>query len=135
MAYDPPTVEQFRTRYPVFANVPDATIQAALDEAAGWVDQTWTEADFPVARMLYAAHVLTLEGQGNNSESKFAGLAAIGLTSVKSGELTVSLSKPSVSQDTKNRLTGFFQGTTFGQRFLGLMKVNHPAVVVLNGQP
>lgn len=132
MAYDPPTPAEFKIRYPSFSTVPDATVQAALDEAARWVDKSWFEADFPIARMLYAAHVLTLEGQGTSKESGLAGLAAAGLTSVKSGNHTVSLSESSVRGDAKKNLAGTFMATSYGQRFLALQRVNHPAVVVLN---
>lgn len=134
MAYVAPTVADFKTRYPAFAGVPDATVQKALDEAAQKVDETWIEADFPVARMYYAAHVLTLDGLGTHKEASFASLAVSGLTSIKSGNMTVTLSESSVRGETKKRKAGSLEGTSYGQRFLELLRVNKPAVVTLDGR-
>lgn len=131
MAYTPPTPADFKVSYPQFAQVPDATVQTKLDEAARWVDESWTEADFPIARQLYAAHILTLDGLGTGSEAKFAALTAGGLSSVKSGQLQLGLSKSGV--ETKKRAASSLYTTTFGQRFLELRRANKPGVAVLDG--
>lgn len=134
MAYVAPTAADLKVRYPAFAGVADVTVESALAEAALRVDETWIEADFPVARMLYAAHVLTLDGQGTHKEAKFASLAVSGLTSIKSGSMTVALSESSARGETKKQKAGSLQGTSYGQRFLELLRVNKPAVVVLDGR-
>jgi hypothetical protein len=131
MAYVPPTPADFKAKFPQFSAVADLTVQGALDEAASRVDETWIERDFRLARMLFAAHVLTLTGVGTDKESKLAGLVASGLTSIKSGSLQVQLGAL-VGGAKKEALRGL-DTTTYGQRFLDLLRFNHPAILVIDG--
>ncbi|MGY2049587.1 DUF4054 domain-containing protein [Methylobacterium sp. JK268] len=56
-----PTPTDLKARFPAFASVPDAALAGALAEARARID-AGTGGD--LARLLYAAHVLTLDGFG-----------------------------------------------------------------------
>lgn len=131
MAYVAPTPADFKAKYPQFSAVTDSVVQGALDEAALRVDESWLERDFAIARMLFAAHVLTITGSGTDQESKLAGLVNSGLTSVKSGSLQVQLG--ALVGGAKKEVVRGLESTTYGQRFMDLMRFNHPGVVVING--
>lgn len=124
MAYVQPTPADLAARFPALAAVPPAALATALNEAATRVDATWTEGDRALGLMLYAAHTLTLDGQGTGAEAALAGAGALGFTSLQSGTLTLSRSAGSGRDD------GILGSTTYGRRFLALLKVNQPAVLV-----
>lgn len=111
MAYDAPTAAQFKERFPAFASVADFDVENALSDAARRVDETWAEGDFARARMLYAAHVLVLDGQGTGREVKLSGFKRI-----KIGSLELER-----AGDTS---AGSLSSTSYGQRFLELMRLN-----------
>ena len=131
MAYEPPTVEQFKARFPGFDNVPDETVEAALTEAARMVDTSWLEPDFAPARMYYAAHVLVLDGNGDSKEAKIAGLTLAGLSSIKISSLAVGFKR--AGSEGNQQYASALQSTSYGTRFLGLLKLNKPAVVMAVG--
>lgn len=130
MPYVAPTVEQLKVRYPEFKDVATETIQAALDAAATKVDESWREADFQEARMLYAGHTMTLAGLGSSREAKFSGLSAAGISQIKISSLSVSMAKDGFYSRNPVR-AGELSSTSYGTRFLQLMRVNFPAVLVV----
>ena len=99
-----PTLADFRTRYPAFAAVADATVQYWLDEGFAEV-AAWREADQPRGALAYAAHKLASQ----------TGAAPEGVTSFKSGTFSASLS------DTAANRTGF-AATIYGREFLDLAR-------------
>ena len=63
------TPADVKVRFPGFAAAADATVQAALDEAALLAGTDWTSApDARLGRLLLTAHILTLDGQGSSAE-------------------------------------------------------------------
>ncbi|WP_225768513.1 DUF4054 domain-containing protein [Inquilinus sp. Marseille-Q2685] len=121
---DRPAPADLKARFPGFATVADAIVQAALDEAALQVGETWaSEADARLGRLLLAAHVLTLDGQGSGAEA--AAAAAGGFRRMRSGAL--ELERP----DTADAGPGALDSTGYGRRFLELMRRNVPAVTVV----
>ena len=130
MPYVAPTVDDLKTRYPEFKDVVTETLQSALDEAATRVDRSWREADFQPAQLLYAAHTLTLAGQGTSREAKFAGLSAAGISQIKISSLSLSMAKEGTYARNPSR-AGELTSTSYGVRFLDLMRVNFPAVLVV----
>ncbi len=114
MPYTPPTVAQFRARYPVAfpATVDDAVIEAALAEALSQVDTEWIEADYQPAIMAYAAHMLTTEGVGATVAAQFSGFRSLQI-----GSLALTRS------DSGGR-EGTLEATVFGQRYLELLSRN-----------
>lgn len=101
-----PTVTDFRTRYPAFAAVADATVQIWLDEGFAEV-AAWSDADQPRGALAYAAHRLAEQGIG--------GATPQGVTGFKSGTFSAQ-----VSDAAANR-TGF-NATIYGREFLALAR-------------
>jgi len=130
--YVAPTVQDLKTRFPSFAGVADTVLQAALGEAANKVDQTWREEDFQQAQLLYAAHVLTMDGHGTGREAKFAALGDAGISQIKISSLSVSMKAPGA--DT-TKTASLLSRTSFGKRFLDMLRLNHPAIMVADGRP
>lgn len=120
MAYDAPTVAQFKARFPRFAAVADAMVTEALDEAGGRVDTTWLEKDFQLARMLYAAHVLTLDGMGTGTESAVAAKGMGEFKTIRSGGLALERFGPE-----RGATTTLLESTSYGRRWMALAILNH----------
>ncbi|MFE0754169.1 DUF4054 domain-containing protein [Inquilinus sp. NPDC058860] len=121
---DHPIPADLKARFPDFATVADAIVQAALSEAALQIGDDWaSEADARLGRLLLAAHVLTLDGQGSGAEA--AAAAAGGFRRMRSGAL--ELERP----DTADAGPGALDSTGYGRRFLELMRRNVPAVTVV----
>lgn len=128
MAYEEPTVAEFQARFPKFQDTPDATIQAALDEAALFVDNSWPESFYKTAKMLYACHVLTLEGQGTGGESQMATAGLLMLKRIRSGELDVERFS---AKDQGQDVTDWFTWTPCGTRFISLRGTAFPAILLV----
>ena len=111
-----------KARFPDFAAVADVVVQTALDEAALQVGADWaSEADIRLGRLLLAAHVLTLDGQGSGAESATA--AAGGVRRMRSGALEL--------ERAADASPGALDSTGYGRRFVELMRRNVPAVTVV----
>lgn len=118
MAWTAPVPSDLQTRFPRFSSVDAGVVQTALDEAARMVDDTWLEGDRTMGLFLYACHVMTLDGFGE-------GASVEDFQSMTSGSLTLTRfpREPGASGDTL--LT-----TSYGKRFIELLKRNKPGVVV-----
>ena len=103
-----PTLSDFRTRYPVFAGVADATVEYWLDEGIARVT-AWTEADQAKGAMAYAAHRMAEQGLGESAG------APQGVTAFKSGTFSAS-----VSEAAANR-TGL-HSTIYGREFIQMAR-------------
>jgi hypothetical protein len=119
--YTAPTEAQFLARFPRFADVDPGAIGIALTEAEGMVDETWAAADFAMGRMLWAAHVLTLDGLGTGAEAQAAAAGTAGFKVMKSGALSLE------------RFEGSKTGaasTSYGQRWLDMARRNRGGPVI-----
>jgi hypothetical protein len=83
MAYDVPTLDDFKTKFTEIIGFSDQQIQAALDEAGGSVDTSWGEIDYPFGILYLAADLLT----------SFKTAGAEGISSESFGAVAVSYSK------------------------------------------
>ena len=119
MPYTTPWASDLKTRYPAFDAVADATIEAAITDAGRRVDTSWLEDDYQPAIMALAAHIMTTEGLGSSISAQLAGLKSlrVGPLSLER-ELSGSLN------------AGSLGSTVYGQRFLELLRLNHPGVAV-----
>lgn len=124
MAYVRPTPAEFKTRYPAFAAVSDATIQAYLNDAP--VDDSWLDSDYTRAIMLWAAHTMTANGIGADEIGQ---AAAAGLSRLKSGTLDVSFKDS--AQDMGGM--GEYGGTAYGRQFYALLRANKGGPRVIGG--
>jgi hypothetical protein len=91
MAFTPPTVEDFRLRYPEFAAVDDdERIQVVLEWAISEVGPTWIEKDRAPAIMALVASTLDDEGALWQTTSSVSGAVTAGpITSETVGPLSV----------------------------------------------
>lgn len=131
MAYTVPTVAQFKTRFPAFAAVADSVVQSALDEALNEVSECWIERDYPLAIMLYAAHILTLSGEGTGAEAEAAKQGLLAFQRVKSGTFEWSRGASTSSGGNPGDDDSWYNLTQYGQRFLILLRRSFPAVLVV----
>lgn len=122
--YVVPGPAQFITRYPRFAQTDPDAIADALAEAATRVDTTWVEADFARAIMLYAAHVLTMDGHGSGTEAQLAGLGDF--QRIESGGLKLS-------RFDRFFTPGVMASTSYGKRFAELQRLNFAGPRVVPG--
>lgn len=125
MTYTAPTASDLIARFPAFAAVSTDVIATALVEAACASDDSWVnESDFRLARMLHAAHALTLDGHGTGAEAKAASAGTLGFSRIKSGELEFQ-------RDTGSN-AGSLSATTYGKRYLELLRRNKGGALVAN---
>jgi hypothetical protein len=126
MSYYIPLPGDVVARFPAFAAVPTAVIAGAIAEAQTRVDGSWLPSDFTIAIMLYAAHVMTLDGFGTSAEAALAGAGAMGFQSLHAGGLRLDR-RPRQGQ---SEATSLYAETTYGRRFLALLAVNQPPILV-----
>ena len=126
MPYIIPAAADLVARFPGFAAVAPAVVASALGEAQSRVDTTWLPEDFTIAIMLLAAHTMTLDGLGTGAEAASAAAGTLGYTSLRAGSLSLDRRRPGE----KTQDTSLLSETTYGRRFLALLKVNQPAVLV-----
>lgn len=110
MAYTEPTAATLKARYPAFASVSDATVNLWITDAARFVDTSWREADYTVAKMAYAAHMLSETGT-------LPSAIPAGVTSFKSGAFSATIA------DGLAGLTGF-AASIYGREFLALRRAS-----------
>jgi hypothetical protein len=125
MAYTVPTAADLKTRYPAFAAVADATVNAMIVEANRSVDETWTEGDYAPAIMALAAHIMATEGLGTDPDSQSNTGQMSNFQMIKSGQLTLQR---------KQSATGtadWYASTRYGNRYLELLGRNKPGVAVV----
>lgn len=126
MPYIVPAPADLAARFPAFAAVPTAALAQAIAEAQTRVDTSWLPGDYTVAILLLAAHTLTLDGLGTGAEAASAAAGMLGYASLRSGALSLDRQRPPRGAVEPSILAE----TTYGRRFLALLKVNRPAVLV-----
>lgn len=115
-----PTVEEFKNRFRSFDAVEDNLYNLIIEEAKRNVGTTWDEKDYTMALMLYVAHLLTLDGFGTSNEAK-----TIGFQSIRSGSLSLTRATGKAAD------AGSLYATSFGARYMALLRTNFPAVLVV----
>lgn len=133
-----PSIADFRARFPEFANVPDATIQMALNDALTTVDERWIEADQVPAICYLAAHLLSVAGEPGRSNGDGSGSSANQgpVSSVKVGDVQVNYSGSVASSGASAWGDSFYALSRYGQYFLLLLRRNWgQAFAIGGGQP
>lgn len=123
MPYAVPTPNDFRTRFPAFADADDSVITYWITDAQRIVTTDWIETDYQPAILSYAAHEMALAGLETSSSG--ASLPA-GVTRFRSGSMDVSVSENVASA------TGY-QATRYGQAFATFLRRNRGGVRVVGG--
>lgn len=127
MAWTPPTVVEFKVRFPVFTGIADATVQMILDEATVEVGPTWIEAYRTPGVLYLAAHLLASQGLGYSAGSGGAAVTgAIKRRKVGDVETEFAGAAAGGSGDASN-----YSSTVYGQQYLRLLRKNFPAVAVV----
>jgi Protein of unknown function (DUF4054) len=134
MSYIFPTVDDFRAKFPEFADLDDAYIQVLLDDAGRAVDQTWTEGDYTNAILFLAAHYHELDLMASaGSDAPAEGVpAGQTITAEHIGPISVTYGKANggASSSTGAHASSL-DSTVYGQRYQDLLIKNIPAVLVI----
>lgn len=125
MPYTIPTAADLKTAFPEFAAVSDAVVNEALGEAERMVDTSWTEGDYTTAIMLYACHVMALNGYGTGPDGLANSGQLAAFQTIRSGQLTLTR-KASASGGEAS----WYSMTRYGQRFWRLLRLNKGGVRV-----
>ncbi len=127
MAYVIPTAADLKARFPEFSTVDDAVVTARIEEATRMVDESWTEGDYATAIMLYACHIMALEGLGTGPDSQANSGQMANFQTIRSGQLTLTR-KASAEAGSYD----WYCSTRYGSRFWRLLKLNKggPSVAV-----
>lgn len=129
MAWSPPTVSDFKTRFPQFASVPDATVQAILDEAIPQVGETWLERDRTPGVLHLVAHLLASQGIGVIAPG--GGAAVTGAVKRrKVGDVEVEFAGVGGGSGTGSFVAAY-NTTSYGIKFLEYLRKNFPAIAVV----
>ena len=126
MSYVVPAAADLVARFPAFAAVSTSVVGNAIAEAQTRVDESWLPGDYTIAILLLAAHTLTLDGQGTGAEAALAAAGATEFRSLHSGSLRLDRQP----QPSASAFPSLLEQTSYGRRFLALLRVNQPAVVV-----
>lgn len=145
----PPDLPTFRARFPEFTSVSDDAVTQAILDAACSIDGSWlgvaTCSNCQLAITYLAAHYLAL---GLMSAQVIAAITAKGATSpaqaLAGGQVTsLSFEGMNVGFSAPQFAAGSggaggpgegpyqYEMTPYGQRFLDLLKVNQPAIMVV----
>lgn len=120
MAWTAPTAADLKARFPAFAAVGDVAVAAALAEAETRVDGSWPDGLRTAGALYYAAHVLTLDGLGDTTEADL-----VGVRSFRSGALSIEMAASGSASD------GALGATSYGRRYLDLVRQRGPAILVV----
>lgn len=129
MAYMQPDAAALKARFPRFDEVADATIEVYLTDARRSVDSSWCEDDRALGEMLLAAHGLTLEGLGKGTEAELLAEGMGDIRSLRSGSFQFTRSD---GDGAAMGSAGQIGSTTYGRRWLELLKSNRGGAMVTN---
>lgn len=114
MAYVIPTADDLQAAYPEFAAVADGVITPKIAAAVPMVSTDWTEADYTLGIMLYAAHTLSLGGSGTTIATQLAGFKRL-----KLGPLDIELASAPAGTE-----AGSLEATPYGVQYLAVAARN-----------
>jgi hypothetical protein len=127
MAYTAVTSADFIARFPIFADVDTAIIDALLAEAGRSVDDSWlSQTDYTAGIMYLTAHLVATDNSGEG-ESTVVGAGAGGIASESFGGMSISYDKGASANDAAAKSQ--WGSTEYGRRFYRLLKLNKPAIV------
>lgn len=138
-----PTIDLFRAYFPEFEKVPDERVELMINEAACSVDSSWVQnccgiADCTLAILYLSAHLLTmllfaasaLPKTGESGGTIISGGEVTGVA-FETMRVSYSASQMQVEKGGSKESVYSYESTPYGQRYLDLLKVSFPAVVVV----
>jgi hypothetical protein len=136
-----PDVALFRSYFPEFADIPDDRIQLMINEAACSIDDSWAHncamADCTLAILYLAAHLLTMllyaasALPGTDSGGGVVPGGEVTGVSFETMKVTYSASQMQIEKGGSASSVYSYESTPYGQRYLDLLKVNFPAVLIV----
>lgn len=128
MPYTPPSVSDLKARFPEFTAVSDALVNLILNgEAIPRVGEDWYERDRKTATLYLAAHLLAAEGEPDRSTGG-ASSSTGPIKRERAGDTEIEYAVTTSSADVT---AGDYASSTYGRRFLELLRLNFPAVVAV----
>lgn len=151
MAYSIPTKEDFKARFPEFADLGDPLIVLLLEEADAFTDARWDDRDRKIAVLHLAAHAalqITLtqsafaaaagsssssEGGSTTTDTQEIKSVSFGSSSVTFGSASTKSSSSIASSSSSPglRVGAAYVDTIYGQMFLSLRRRNIGGPVVV----
>jgi hypothetical protein len=127
MPYVLPTVDDFTTRFPVFADRDEDQIQFCINEASRSVDDSWCEPDYQPAILYLTAHLLMTD-ESQDGDTPAIGPTQGGVSAEHFGPMSITYKDfPEGSLSSSET----FGTTSFGRRYLSLLHANKPPIVVV----
>jgi hypothetical protein len=119
---NPINVVAFKSMFPEFMNMDDSVVQTALDEAALFVGEGWSDADTQAATFYLAAHFLS-------QAQAAAGGAGRLVTSEHIGPISVQFA--AASSTSGGSAYPSLANSSYGLMFLAVMRRNSPGIAVV----
>jgi len=146
----PPTVAEFRSAFPEFAEVPDSKVEFELFSAMQWVDTYWSPIDAKLAVMYSAAHFLSMHdtasggvisgdegGSGGGGGAVDPEVGKIWVRTVRFRDRMITYDRVDASDatggssGTGSDASEFWEATYYGKRYLSFLRRNVPHVAVI----
>ena len=128
MAYIPPDASDLKARFPEFTAVSDTLVTLVLDdEAIPRVGESWIQRDRKIATLYLAAHLLAAEGEPARSTGGLSSSTGP-VKRERAGDTEVEYA---VSSGASEVTAGDYMSSTYGRRFLELLRLNFPAVAAV----
>ncbi len=116
-----PTASSMKLKFSEFASVANGTIEFAIEEAGLSIDNSWIDdAHQTIAFMYLAAHSLMV------TISRAQSGTGQRIKSDSMDDMSITYDTDAVKPDPSDYTT-----TTYGTRFLELVRVNHPGVLLI----
>lgn len=137
-----PSLKEFRIRFPEFKEYPDDSINLALDDAASRVDGSWAGSDCTIAALFLAAHFLAIQAIAASElpvaiqDGSDTTYVANEVTSIAFESMRVGFGGAKGGQGGQSGRIGAegafdLTATPYGQRYLDLLQLNKPPVLVV----
>jgi hypothetical protein len=117
-----PAAQNLKLKFPEFAQLDDATVEFAIEEASRNVDDSWLPKDATLGLLYLAAHYLMVGQQRAQSATGQV------VQSEKMGEMSITYAQfPQINATDASDL----KTTLYGVRFLELAHINFPPIAVI----
>ena len=101
-----------------------------LTEAQLSVDQSWIEADYKTAIMYLTAHLIATDNTDEGDSVNIGGANTGAIASESFGAISVSY-ESSAGSVKASALNDLYGGTSYGRRFLAMLRRNKPGILVV----
>lgn len=117
-----PTATSIKLRFPEFSDIPDMTVEFAIEEASRHVDDTWLPEDKPLALSYLAAHYIMVAKSRQESDSGQM------ISAETIGRISIRYATP---EQPKAASPSDLTTTPYGARYLELATLNNPPIATV----